>query len=124
MKTYSPAPTASTTAALAVGDAIAVTLMKMKKHWPRRFRSPSSGRTAWPALALTVGDVMRKDKEKSDYCQRSSCRGNDCPDYAFLGGAISWSTAGETFWVWSPDYDIRRRWHRKKAIASMKSWRL
>ena len=52
------APTASTTAALAVGDALAVTLMKRKKVSEEDFARNHPGGQIGRRLLLTVGDVM------------------------------------------------------------------
>src|SRR5438105_2244963 len=54
------APTTSTTAALAVGDAIAVTLMKMKGLSEKDFARLHPGGQLGRRLLLTVEDVMRK----------------------------------------------------------------
>src|SRR5947209_3732790 len=54
------APTTSTTAALAVGDAIAVTLMKMKGLSEQDFARLHPGGQLGRRLLLTVEDVMRR----------------------------------------------------------------
>lgn len=56
------APTASTTAALAAGDAIAVSLMKLKEFSPDQFAHRHPGGQLGKRLTLTVADVMRKGK--------------------------------------------------------------
>src|SRR6185295_13790423 len=53
------APTASTTAALAVGDAIAVALMKLKNISEEDFARHHPGGQLGRRLLLTVEDVMR-----------------------------------------------------------------
>src|SRR4029078_11985597 len=57
------APTASTTAALAVGDAIAVTLMKIKNVSAADVARHHPGGQLGRRLLLTVEDVMRKGDE-------------------------------------------------------------
>src|SRR5438477_3086858 len=57
------APTASTTAALAIGDAIAVTLMKLKNVSVADFARHHPGGQLGRRLLLTVEDVMRKGDE-------------------------------------------------------------
>src|SRR5262245_45811951 len=57
------APTASTTAALAVGDALAVALMKIKNISPEDFARHHPGGQLGRRLLLTVEDVMRKDDQ-------------------------------------------------------------
>src|SRR5437899_2113915 len=56
-------PTASTTAALAVGDAIAVALMKMKNISELDFARSHPGGQLGRRLLLTVDDVMRKNEQ-------------------------------------------------------------
>ncbi|MBI3565963.1 MAG: KpsF/GutQ family sugar-phosphate isomerase [Elusimicrobia bacterium] len=53
------APTASTTAALAVGDALAVALMKRRRFGPSDFARNHPGGRLGRRLTLTVSDVMR-----------------------------------------------------------------
>src|SRR6185436_14711240 len=57
------APTASTTAALAVGDAIAVVLMKLKNISELDFARRHPGGQLGKRLLLTVDDVMRKNED-------------------------------------------------------------
>src|SRR5437588_13090885 len=58
------APTASTTAALAVGDAIAVALMKLKNISAEDFARHHPGGQLGKRLLLTVEDVMRAGNQK------------------------------------------------------------
>ncbi len=57
------APTTSTTAALAVGDAIAVTLMRMRNFRRDQFARLHPGGSLGKRLTLRVSDVMRGGKE-------------------------------------------------------------
>ena len=52
------APTASTTAALAIGDALAITLMRMKGFQPQDFALNHPGGLLGRRLALLVADLM------------------------------------------------------------------
>lgn len=56
------APTASTTATLALGDALAVTLMQAKKFTKEDFAKSHPGGSLGKKL-ITVDDVMRKDAD-------------------------------------------------------------
>lgn len=56
------APTCSTTAALAVGDALAVTLMKLRGFHQRDFAQLHPGGQLGKRLTLTVGDIMHAGK--------------------------------------------------------------
>ena len=57
------APTSSTTATLAMGDAIAMALMDEKKFTSQDFALFHPGGALGRKLLLTVGDVMHTDKE-------------------------------------------------------------
>ena len=55
------APTSSTTAALAMGDAIAIALMQVRKFNPRDFAQFHPGGELGKRLLTTAADVMRSD---------------------------------------------------------------
>ncbi|CAI8319780.1 MAG: Arabinose 5-phosphate isomerase KpsF [Flavobacterium sp. SCGC AAA160-P02] len=55
------APTSSTTATLVMGDAIAVTLMKLRNFKEENFAKFHPGGTLGRRLLTTVGDVMKKN---------------------------------------------------------------
>ena len=55
------APTSSTTAALAMGDAIAIALMQVRKFKPRDFAQFHPGGEPGKRLLTTAADVMRSD---------------------------------------------------------------
>jgi arabinose-5-phosphate isomerase len=55
------APTASTTAALAVGDALAVGLIEIKAFSKQDFQKNHPGGTLGQRLAMNVGDLMHKE---------------------------------------------------------------
>ena len=55
------APTSSTTAALAMGDAIAIALMQVRKFKPRDFAQFHPGGELGKRLLTTAADVMRSD---------------------------------------------------------------
>lgn len=57
------APTASTTAMLAVGDALAMSLMEKKGFKPADFARLHPGGTLGKKLLLTVGDLMRRGRD-------------------------------------------------------------
>lgn len=114
------APTASTTAALAVGDAIAVTLMKIKNIGTADFARHHPGGQLGRRLLLTVGDVMRKDDENPIISAHRSVEEMIVQVTAFLVGAISVvSRRGELLGLVT-DYDIRKALASRKGIASMK----
>ena len=57
------APTASTTAALAMGDAIAVALLEKKGFTKEDFAKSHPGGSLGRKLLLSLGDIMHKDDE-------------------------------------------------------------
>ncbi len=57
------APTTSTTAALVVGDALAMALMKLRNFQPSDFAALHPGGQLGKRLLLTVGDIMRKGND-------------------------------------------------------------
>lgn len=57
------APTSSTTAALVVGDALAMTLMKQRGVTPEQFALLHPGGNLGKKLLLTVADVMRSGED-------------------------------------------------------------
>jgi arabinose-5-phosphate isomerase len=56
------APTSSTTATLVMGDALAVTLMKLRDFKEENFAKFHPGGSLGRRLLTTVGDVMKKDE--------------------------------------------------------------
>jgi arabinose-5-phosphate isomerase len=57
------APTASTTAALAVGDALAVALLQRRDFRPEQFAQMHPSGVLGRRLLLTVGDIMRRGND-------------------------------------------------------------
>lgn len=60
---YNLAPTSSTTAALVIGDSIAVTVSKLRKFKKEDFALFHPGGTLGKKLTITVYDVMAKNEE-------------------------------------------------------------
>ena len=56
---YNIAPTASSTATLAIGDALAIVLMQYKGFGIKDFARKSSGWIYWQTVVLTVNSIMR-----------------------------------------------------------------
>ena len=57
------APTSSTTAALALGDALAIALLESRKFSPQDFAKSHPGGKLGKKLTLKVEDIMRKGKD-------------------------------------------------------------
>ena len=112
------APTASTTAALVVGDAIAVALMKIKNisadDFARHHPGGKLGR-----LLLSVEDLMRKGLENPIISVERSVKEMLIQITAFRVGAISVvGQQGELMGLVT-DYDIRKALESEKNITSM-----
>jgi arabinose-5-phosphate isomerase len=113
------APTASTTAALAVGDAIAVTLMKMKNVSEADFARHHPGGQLGRRLLLTVEDVMRKGDENPIILIDRPVKEMLLKITAFRVGAISVvDRKGELLGLVT-DYDIRKALESERDIRSL-----
>jgi arabinose-5-phosphate isomerase len=102
------APTTSTTAALAIGDAIAVTLMQIKDISAEDFARHHPGGQLGARLLLSVNDVMRKGALNPVIEVDSSIREMLARITEFRVGAISVIGAGGELLGLVTDYDIRR----------------
>ncbi|MBQ8032546.1 MAG: KpsF/GutQ family sugar-phosphate isomerase, partial [Elusimicrobiaceae bacterium] len=71
---YNLAPTASTTATLAVGDALAICLMKIKHFEKRDFAQFHPGGSLGKLLTQQVKDVMRKGKNNPTVSQTATVK--------------------------------------------------
>ncbi len=113
------APTASTTAALAVGDALAVTLMKIKDISPEDFARNHPGGQLGRRLLLTVQDVMRKGEENPVIRIDRTVREMLIHITAFRVGAISVvNHEGELLGLVT-DYDVRQALQSGRDLNSM-----
>jgi len=114
------APTASTTAALAVGDAIAVTLMKLKNVSAEDFARHHPGGQLGKRLLLTVEDVMRNHEEKPVIGIHASVKEMLVAITAFHVGAICVVNDQERMLGLVTDYDVRKMLETGQDIFSMK----
>jgi len=114
------APTASTTAALAVGDAIAVALMKLKNISAEDFARRHPGGQLGKRLLLTVEDVMRGGEQKPVIRIDASVRDMLVAITAFRVGAVCVTDANEKLLGLVTDYDIRKILETGKDIFVMK----
>src|SRR5215831_20481776 len=102
------APTASTTAALAVGDAIAIALMKLKNISAEDFARHHPGGQLGKRLLLTVQDVIRNNKEKPVISVDASVREMIVAITAFRVGAVCVTDLDGRLLGLVTDYDIRK----------------
>jgi len=113
-------PTASTTGALAVGDALAVALMKVKNFSEEDFaRSHPAGQLG-RRLLLTVEDVMRKGAENPVIAMGSSIGELFIRMTQFKVGAISVIDEEYRLKGLVTDYDIRKILESERNVLTMK----
>jgi arabinose-5-phosphate isomerase len=114
------APTASTTAALAVGDAIAVALMKLKNVSAEDFARHHPGGQLGRRLLLTVEDVMRHRSERPAIDVRASVKEMLVAITAFHVGAICVTDEQERLLGLVTDYDVRKMLETGQNIFALK----
>lgn len=114
------APTASTTAALAVGDAIAVALMKLKNISAEDFARHHPGGQLGKRLLLTVEDVMRTRSDKPVISIQASIKEMLVAITAFHVGAICVIDEQEKLLGLVTDYDVRKMLEMGKDIFALK----
>ena len=113
------APTTSTTIALAVGDGLAVALMKLKNISEEDFARHHPGGQLGRRLLLKVGDVMRKGPGNPVIPVTSSVRDMLGRITAFQVGAISIVDTSGHFLGLVTDYDIRQALETNRNILEM-----
>lgn len=114
------APTTSTTAALAVGDAIAITLMKMKGLSEQDFARLHPGGQLGKRLLLTVEDVMRKGPDNPVIPATQNIKEMLARITSFRVGAISIVNEREELVGLVTDYDIRRVLESEQNLFSLR----
>ncbi|MDD5687464.1 MAG: KpsF/GutQ family sugar-phosphate isomerase [Elusimicrobia bacterium] len=113
-------PTNSTTAALVIGDAIAITLMKMRKFKSEDFGLLHPGGIIGKRLLLTIGDIMRSGTDNP------LIKIDDSISKMFLEitkkrcGAVSVIGKSQKLLGFITDYDIRKVLEKREDIFSKK----
>ena len=102
------APTASSTAALAVGDAIAIALMKLRDFSVDQFASRHPGGQLGRRLTLTVSEVMRSGKYNPTVSRDDSIRTMLIRITEGQAGAVSVVDDNGRLTGIITDFDIRR----------------
>lgn len=102
------APTCSTTAALVLGDAIAIALMKLRNFQSGDFALFHPGGQLGKRLLLTVGDCMRKDAANPIIDKAESFRAMLVEMTSKRAGAVSITDDQQRLLGLITDFDIRR----------------
>ena len=113
------APTCSTTAALVVGDALAMALMKLRNFQPDDFAMNHPGGQLGKRLLLTVGDVMRSGEANPVVHVSSTTRVMISEITRKRAGAVSVIDDEQHLLGLVTDFDIRRVLESGKDIFSM-----
>jgi len=113
-------PTNSTTAALVIGDAIAVTLMKMRKFKSEDFGLLHPGGIIGKRLLLTVGDIMRSGEDNPTILLNDSIKNMLIEITKKRCGAVSVIAQNQKLLGFITDYDIRKILEKKEDIFSKK----
>ncbi|MEW6556129.1 MAG: KpsF/GutQ family sugar-phosphate isomerase [Elusimicrobiota bacterium] len=112
-------PTNSTTAALVVGDAVAITLMKMRKFQSDDFALLHPGGMIGKQL-LTVGDIMRTGENNATIRIDDSIKNMLLEITKKRCGAVSVINKNQKLLGFITDYDIRKILERKENIFTKK----
>ena len=102
------APTSSTTAALVVGDALAMAMMKMRGFQPDHFALLHPGGQLGRRLLLNVEDIMRSGKDNPVVNIKQSVQNMLYEITSKLSGAVSIIDDQGSLLGLVTDYDIRR----------------
>lgn len=113
------APTCSTTAALVLGDALAMALMKLRNFQPADFALFHPGGQLGRRLILTVGDLMRKGEANPLIDLEENIRTVLCEMTGKRAGAVSVIDKEHRLLGLITDYDIRRVLEAGKDLFSL-----
>ena len=102
------APTCSTTAALVLGDAMAMTLMTLRNFQPTDFALYHPGGQLGKRLLLTVSDMMRSGEANSVISVDSDVKSMLCEITSKHAGAVSVVDEQNQLRGFVTDFDIRR----------------
>jgi arabinose-5-phosphate isomerase len=114
------APTSSTTAALVIGDAIAVALMKMRNFQPEHFAQFHPGGQLGKRLLLTVGDIMRSGADNPVIRIDGTPRQMLVEMTSKRAGAVSVVDGEQRLLGLVTDYDVRRVLEQELDLLAMR----
>ena len=112
------APTSSTTAALVVGDALAVALMKMRDFKPEHFALLHPGGQLGKRLIMTVADIMRSGEANPVVKVSDTVQNMLYEITGKLSGAVSIVDDNDQLLGLVTDHDIRKVLEEGKNIFS------
>jgi len=112
-------PTNSTTAALVIGDALAITLMKMRKFKPEDFGLLHPGGSIGRRLAI-VGDLMRTGEDNAVVSVNDSIKKMLLEITDKRCGAVSVAGKDGRLLGFITDFDIRRTLEKREDVFSKK----
>ena len=113
------APTCSTTTALVVGDALAVTLMKLRDFRPDDFAINHPGGQLGKRLLLTVGDLMRSGEANPVVHQAKDVRFMLAEMTRQRAGAVSIIDDERRLLGLVTDYDVRQALEAQKDVFGL-----
>ncbi len=113
------APTCSTTAALVVGDALAVALMKLRNFQPGDFAVNHPGGQLGKRLLLTVGDLMRSGEDNPVVHGAKDVRFMLTEMTRQRAGAVSIVDDRQQLAGLVTDYDVRRVLEAQKDLFAL-----
>ncbi len=114
------APTASTTAMLALGDALAMALMEKKGFRPQDFAKLHPGGSIGKKLNMKVRDVMRKGKDNPTVRKGLTVRSALLEMTRTRLGAVAVTDASGRLAGFFTDGDLRRRLQKNSDLLSWK----
>ncbi|MCK4802305.1 KpsF/GutQ family sugar-phosphate isomerase [bacterium] len=117
---YNLVPTASTTAMLAMGDALAISLLKRKKFKKEDFARLHPGGILGKRLLLKVKDIMRKGKDNPVIHQEKTVREALLVMTKTRLGATSVVDSSGKLVGFFTDGDLRRRLQKDEKILNKK----
>ena len=113
------APTCSTTAALVLGDALAMALMKLRNFQPDDFALYHPGGQLGKRLLLMVGDIMRSGDANPVISVTASISSMLCEITGKRAGAVAVIDDNHQLLGLVTDYDIRRMLEKGGDILTM-----
>lgn len=117
---YNIVPTASTTAMLAMGDALAISLLKRKKFKKEDFARLHPGGILGKKLLLSVRDIMRKGRDNPIISQERTVREALLVMTETRLGATSVVDSSGKLVGFFTDGDLRRRLQKDERILNKK----